>query len=139
MMTTNFSITYFAVANEIEGSGMPAWLLIADAEGMSVLTAWAAGKFDADKIVKTIKTTTSKARSATKRSSSPARSPCSLAKWKEKLPGWNIMVGPARAVDIPSYYKNVWSQHSRIVKWFVVTYGPLDYRTRVMGRLGRNN
>ena len=45
-LTTNFSITYFAVKNEVEGSGIPAWLVIADAEGMSVLTAWAAGKFD---------------------------------------------------------------------------------------------
>jgi len=42
MVTTNFSITYFSVANEVEGSGWPGWLLVADAEGMSVLTAWAA-------------------------------------------------------------------------------------------------
>ena len=49
MVTTNFSITYFAVANEVEGSGWPAWLVVTDAEGMSVLTAWAAGKFDAER------------------------------------------------------------------------------------------
>ncbi|HEX9114932.1 MAG TPA: acetyl-CoA decarbonylase/synthase complex subunit gamma, partial [Anaerolineae bacterium] len=55
LVTTNFSITYFAVANEMESSGMPAWLLVADAEGMSVLTAWAAGKFDAERIAKTVK------------------------------------------------------------------------------------
>jgi acetyl-CoA decarbonylase/synthase, CODH/ACS complex subunit gamma len=41
LVTTNFSITYFSVANEVEGSGLPAWLLVTDAEGMSVLTAWA--------------------------------------------------------------------------------------------------
>ena len=52
LVTTNFSITYFAVANEMESSGQPAWLIVADAEGMSVLTAWAAGKFDAEKIAK---------------------------------------------------------------------------------------
>ena len=45
MVTTNFSITYFSVANELESSGRPGWLLVADAEGMSVLTAWAAGNF----------------------------------------------------------------------------------------------
>ena len=54
MVTTNFSITYFAVANEVEGSGWPAWLVVADAEGMSVLTAWAAGKFDAERIAKSV-------------------------------------------------------------------------------------
>jgi acetyl-CoA decarbonylase/synthase complex subunit gamma len=55
MVTTNFSITYFSVSNEIEGSGNKGWLLVADAEGMSVLTAWAAGKFDAERIAKTVK------------------------------------------------------------------------------------
>ena len=55
LVTTNFSITYFSVANEVEGSGLPAWLLITDAEGMSVLTAWAAGKFDAERIAKAVK------------------------------------------------------------------------------------
>ena len=55
LVTTNFSITYFSVANEVEGSGLPAWLVVTDAEGMSVLTAWAAGKFDAERIAKAIK------------------------------------------------------------------------------------
>ncbi len=55
LVTTNFSITYFSVANEVEGAGLPAWLLVADAEGMSVLTAWAAGKFDAERIAKAVK------------------------------------------------------------------------------------
>jgi acetyl-CoA decarbonylase/synthase complex subunit gamma len=55
LVTTNFSITYFSVANEVEGSGLPAWLLVTDAEGMSVLTAWAAGKFDAERIAKAVK------------------------------------------------------------------------------------
>ena len=43
------------MANEVEGSGLPAWLVVTDAEGMSVLTAWAAGKFDAERIAKAIK------------------------------------------------------------------------------------
>ena len=55
LVTTNFSITYFSVANEVEGSGWTGWLLVADAEGMSVLTAWAAGKFDAERIAKDVK------------------------------------------------------------------------------------
>ena len=43
LVTTNFSLTYFSVSSEIEASGHPAWLLVADAEGLSVLTAWAVG------------------------------------------------------------------------------------------------
>ena len=48
--TTNFSLTYFLVSGEIENSGISAWLLIPECEGLSVLTAWAAGKFSGDKI-----------------------------------------------------------------------------------------
>ncbi len=55
LVTTNFSLTYFSVAGEVEGAGVPAWLLVADSEGLSVLTAWAAGKFDAENIAKTVK------------------------------------------------------------------------------------
>ena len=108
MMTTNFSITYFAVANEIEGSGMPAWLLIADAEGMSVLTAWAAGKFDADKIVKTIKTTNIESKISHKKIVIPGAVAVLSGEVEGEMPGWSIMVGPREAVGIPSYYKNVW-------------------------------
>jgi acetyl-CoA decarbonylase/synthase complex subunit gamma len=81
LVTTNFSITYFSVANEVEGSGLPAWLLVADAEGMSVLTAWAAGKFDAERIAKSIKTF-----DARNGLSCRGTSPSSLASWKPSCP-----------------------------------------------------
>jgi acetyl-CoA decarbonylase/synthase complex subunit gamma len=48
LVTTNFSLTYFIVSGEIEGSRVPSWLLIMDTEGLSVMTAWAAGKFSGD-------------------------------------------------------------------------------------------
>ena len=44
LVTTNFSITYFSVANEVEGSGLPAWLVVTDAEGMSVLNRLGSGQ-----------------------------------------------------------------------------------------------
>ena len=55
LITTNFSLTYFSVSGEVEASGKACWLLVADADGQSVLTSWAAGKFDALKIAKTVK------------------------------------------------------------------------------------
>jgi len=54
-VTTNFSLTYFSIAGELEAAGWPSWLLVCDTDGLSVLTAWSAGKFDADKIAKTVK------------------------------------------------------------------------------------
>jgi acetyl-CoA decarbonylase/synthase complex subunit gamma len=50
MITTNFSLSYFIVRGEVENSKVPSWLAVMDNEGLSVLTAWAAGKFTASKI-----------------------------------------------------------------------------------------
>ena len=51
-VTTNFYLTYFVVYGEIENSGTSAWLAVPECEGMSVLTAWAAGKFNAATIAR---------------------------------------------------------------------------------------
>ncbi len=108
MVTTNFSITYFAVNNEVEGSGRPGWLLVADAEGMSVLTAWAAGKFDADRIAKAVKTTGVAGKINHKRLIIPGQVAVLSGELEEALPGWQIMVGPKEAVDIPGFLKAMW-------------------------------
>jgi acetyl-CoA decarbonylase/synthase complex subunit gamma len=106
-VTTNFSITYFAVANEISGSGVPGWLLVADAEGMSVLTAWAAGKFDAVRIAKAVKENDVAAKLNHRKLIIPGHVSVLLGEIEEELPGWKILVGPREAVDIPGYTK-VW-------------------------------
>jgi len=108
MVTTNFSITYFSVANEIDGSGMPSWLLVADAEGMSVLTAWAAGKFDAERIAKSVKTTGIEGKISHRRLIIPGHVAVLMGELEEELPGWEIQVGPREAVDLTGYLK-LWS------------------------------
>jgi acetyl-CoA decarbonylase/synthase complex subunit gamma len=108
MVTTNFSITYFAVANEVESSGIPAWLLVADAEGMSVLTAWAAGKFDAERIAKGVASTGVGEKLNHKRIIIPGHVAVLMGELEEELPGWEINVGPREAVDLPNYLKMQW-------------------------------
>lgn len=105
LVTTNFSITYFSVANEIEGSGMPVWLLVTDAEGMSVLTAWAAGKFDSERIAKSVKEFGISDKIAKKRLVLPGHVAVLSGEVEEELPGWEVRVGPREAVDIPSFLK----------------------------------
>jgi acetyl-CoA decarbonylase/synthase complex subunit gamma len=106
-ITTNFSITYFSVANEISGSGTPGWLLVADAEGMSVLTAWAAGKFDAERIGKAVKGNRIEEKLNHKKLVIPGHVAVLMGEVEEELPGWKILVGPREAVGIPNYIK-VW-------------------------------
>jgi acetyl-CoA decarbonylase/synthase complex subunit gamma len=105
LVTTNFSITYFSVANEVEGSGLPAWLVVCDAEGMSVLTAWAAGKFDAERIAKTIKGFNVADKVTKKRIILPGHVAVLSGEVEEELAGWEIRVGPREAVDIPAFLK----------------------------------
>jgi acetyl-CoA decarbonylase/synthase, CODH/ACS complex subunit gamma len=108
LVTTNFSITYFAVANEVEGSGWPAWLVVTDAEGMSVLTAWAAGKFDAERIGKAVKGFDVGAKVGHQRIIIPGQVAVLSGELEEELPGWQIMVGPREAVDIGGFLKAMW-------------------------------
>lgn len=107
-VTTNFSITYFSVANEISGSGQPGWLLVADSEGMSVLTAWAAGKFDAERIAKAVKSSRVESKLNHKKLIIPGHVSILLGEIEEELPDWKILVGPRDAVEIPAYAK-VWN------------------------------
>jgi acetyl-CoA decarbonylase/synthase complex subunit gamma len=105
LATTNFSITYFSVANEVEGSGLPAWLLVCDAEGMSVLTAWAAGKFDAERIAKDLKEFGVTDRVTAKRIVVPGHVAVISGELEEELPGWEVRVGPREAVDLPAFMR----------------------------------
>ena len=105
LVTTNFSITYFSVANEVEGSGQPGWLMVTDAEGMSVLTAWAAGKFDADRIAKAVKDFGVADKVSRKRLVLPGHVAVLSGELEESLPDWEIRVGPREAVDLPKFMK----------------------------------
>jgi acetyl-CoA decarbonylase/synthase complex subunit gamma len=107
LVTTNFSITYFSVANEIESSGLPSWLLVTDAEGMSVLTAWAAGKFDAERIAKDVKRFNVAEKINHRQIVIPGAVAVISGELEEELPGWEIKVGPREAVDIPTFMKQV--------------------------------
>jgi acetyl-CoA decarbonylase/synthase complex subunit gamma len=105
LVTTNFSITYFSVANEVESAGLPAWLLVSDAEGMSVLTAWAAGKFDAERIAKDFKAFDVASKVNHRRLVIPGHVSVLSGELEEELPGWEIRVGPREAVDLPRFMK----------------------------------
>jgi acetyl-CoA decarbonylase/synthase complex subunit gamma len=107
LVTTNFSITYFSVANEVESAGLPAWLLVTESEGMSVLTAWAAGKFDSERIAKDVKNFNVAEKVSGKRLVLPGAVAVLSGELEEELPDWQISVGPREAVDIPKYYQQV--------------------------------
>jgi len=105
LVTTNFSLTYFSVAGELDGSGVPSWLLITDSQGMSVLTAWAAGNFDAETIAKAAQTFDLEGKVDHRKIIIPGYVAVISGELEEEMPGWEILVGPREAVDIPAYLK----------------------------------
>ena len=106
-VTTNFSLTYFIVSGEIENSGISAHLVVADAEGQSVLTAWAAGKFVGETIAKFVKDIKLEEQVKTRKIVIPGFVAQISGDLEESLPGWEVIVGPQEASDIPSFIKSV--------------------------------
>lgn len=106
LITTNFSITYFTVAGEVESSKVPTYIVCCDAEGMSVLTAWAAEKFTPEKIDETVRKLGVEKLVAQKRLIIPGYVSVMSGKLEE-MTGWKIAVGPREASGIPNYLRNL--------------------------------
>lgn len=106
-VTTNFSLTYFIVSGEIENSGISAWLVIPECEGMSVLTAWAAGKFSGAKIAQSVKDFGLEDMVDTREIVIPGYVSQISGEIEESLPGWKVLVGPQESADIESFIKTV--------------------------------
>jgi acetyl-CoA decarbonylase/synthase complex subunit gamma len=104
-ITTNFSLTYFIVSGEIENSGISSWLLVPECEGMSVLTAWAAGKFSGATIGKFAKTIGLDDRITHREIVIPGYVSQISGELEESMPGWKVLVGPQDAADIESFVK----------------------------------
>ncbi len=105
MITTNFSLTYFIVSGEIENSKVPSMLAVMDCEGLSVLTAWAAGKFTATKITQFIQENGIGDRITNKELILPGQVAILSGALEDKLEGWKITIGPREANAIPTFLK----------------------------------
>ncbi len=105
LVTTNFALTYFIVSGEIEASKVPSWLLIKDSEGLSVLTAWAAGKFGGDDVGLFVKKSGIMDKVKHKELIIPGYAAAIAGDVEEELPGWTITVGPREAAHIAPFLK----------------------------------
>ncbi|MCL2110950.1 MAG: acetyl-CoA decarbonylase/synthase complex subunit gamma [Clostridiales bacterium] len=104
-LTVDFALTYFIIAGEIERSGVPVNLLIPDAGGYSVLTAWAAGKLSAGSIAKFIKEQDIEGKISSRDLMIPGKVAVLKGELEDSLPGWNIIVAPNEAVSLVKFLK----------------------------------
>jgi acetyl-CoA decarbonylase/synthase, CODH/ACS complex subunit gamma len=106
LVTTNFALTYFIVSGEVEGSRIPSWLLIKDSEGLSVLTAWAAGKFAGDDVGAFVKKSGIMDKVKHTELIIPGYAAAIVGDIEEELPGWTITVGPREAAHLPGFLRD---------------------------------
>ncbi len=106
IVTCNFSLTYFIVSGEVENSRVPGWLCIMDTEGLSVMTAWAAGKFVGDLVGTFIKKSGVEEKIKHRKLIIPGYAAAILGDLEEELPGWQILIGPREAAHLPAYLKD---------------------------------
>jgi acetyl-CoA decarbonylase/synthase complex subunit gamma len=103
LITTNFALTYFAVASEVEASRIPAYLAIKDAEGLCVLAAWSTGKFIGETIGPFIKKSGIEDRIKNKKLIIPGLAARIKGELEDELPGWEVRVGPREASELPVF------------------------------------
>jgi len=106
LVTTNFSLSYYTVLGEVEASKIPAYILSVDTQGMSVLTAWAAEKFNAESITKSLETSGVKDFVKHKNLIIPGYVAMMSGDLQDQS-GFEIIVGPKEAAGIPAFLKNL--------------------------------
>jgi acetyl-CoA decarbonylase/synthase complex subunit gamma len=104
-LTVDFALTYFIISGEIERSGVPVNLLIPDAGGYSVLTAWAAGKLSAGSISRFIKEDGIEGKIKSRTLMIPGKVAVLKGELEESLPGWKIVVAPNEAISLVKFLK----------------------------------
>ncbi|HZK49049.1 MAG TPA: acetyl-CoA decarbonylase/synthase complex subunit gamma [Thermoleophilia bacterium] len=107
LITTNFSLTYFTLAGEVEASKVPTWLLVMDTEGQSVLTSWAAGKFVADAIAVFVKKSGIAEKVNHRKIVIPGYVAQISGELEEELGDWEVVVGVREAADVPRYLRGL--------------------------------
>jgi acetyl-CoA decarbonylase/synthase complex subunit gamma len=106
LFTTNFSLTYFTVAADIEKSRLPAWLLVVDTEGLSVLTAFSAGKLSAETVTEALRSSGVMEKSTRGMLIIPGMLSRMSGKLQE-LTGQKVVVGPRESSGIPKLLRSL--------------------------------
>ena len=105
LLTTNFALTYFAVANELEALPFGSYLVVTPSDGMSVLTAWSADKFTAELVAKSIKEFQLAQKTSTRKIIIPGLLNHMKEELQEALPDWEIVIGTIEACQIPEFLR----------------------------------
>lgn len=107
LMTTNFALTYYTVASDIETAGVNCYLLVVDTEGLAVDSSVAGRKLTSDKIAEALKETKIEEKVKHKKLIIPGKA-ARLSGETQELSGWEILVGPRDSSEIPKFLQDQW-------------------------------
>ena len=105
--TTNFALTYYTVASDIENSKLNAYLIIVDTEGSAVDSGVAGRKLTAETVAEAIKETGIETKVKHKKIIIPGKA-SRISGEIEELSGWKVQVGPRDSSEIPKYLQDKW-------------------------------
>ena len=105
LLTTNFALTYFAVAGELESLPFGSYLVVTPSDGMSVLTAWSADKFTAELVARSVKNFGLFEKVNTRKIIIPGLLAHMRDELQEAMPEWEIVTGTIEACQIPEFLR----------------------------------
>lgn len=108
LMTTNFALTYYTVASDIESAGIDCHLIVVDTEGLAVDSSVAGRKLTAEKIAEAIKETKAEEKVKHRKLIIPGKA-ARLSGEIQELSGWEVLVGPRDSSEIPKFLKEKWT------------------------------
>ncbi|MBN1797546.1 MAG: acetyl-CoA decarbonylase/synthase complex subunit gamma [Spirochaetales bacterium] len=108
LFTTNFSLTYFSLAGEVERSKVPAFISVVETEGLGVLNAYAGDKISVEKIVKTLDDQQVKGLVKHNKLIIPGLLPFYRAEIEDTSEWKEVLIGPETAREVPGFLSRVW-------------------------------
>lgn len=109
MMTTNFALTYYTVASDIESSSVSCYLIVVDTEGIAVDSAVAGRKLTSEKAAEAVKQAGVEGKVKHRKLIIPGKA-ARLSGEIEELSGWKVLVGPRDSADIPKFLQEKWGK-----------------------------
>jgi len=107
LMTTNFALTFYTVASDIESSGVNCYLMVVDTEGLAVDSSVAGRKLTSDKVAEALKETKIEEKVKHRKLIIPGKA-ARLSGEIQELSGWEVLVGPRDSSEIPKFLQDKW-------------------------------
>lgn len=107
LMTTNFALTYYTVASDVESAGLSCYLIVVDTEGLAVDCSVAGRKLTSEKVAEAIKELKVEEKVKHKKLIIPGKA-ARLSGEIQELSGWEVLVGPGDSSGIPKFLSEKW-------------------------------